>query len=137
MVSLLTRFSTPGFVTVTATTSAIAAPFCRLRMPLFTTAVPVNVFAPLSVNVPVPVLSRLAAPLPLITPLNVVVSLLPPVVSRFAFSVTLPAPARLPMTSLLRRFSVPFTFTITLLVSTMAAPFCRLSVPPLTTVAPL
>ena len=38
-------------------------------MPWLTTAVPVNVFAPLRVIVPAPVFTKLLTPLPLITPL--------------------------------------------------------------------
>ena len=91
---------------------------------------------PLTVKVPWPFFTS-APPAPLRTPLKAVEVPLPPVVSVRALSVALPVPARLPIVSLLSRFSVPGAVTVTETVSSIAAPFCRLSVPAFTFTGPV
>jgi hypothetical protein len=64
--SLAPNFKLPGDVTVTAPVSAIAEPPFNVSVPPVTVVVPVYVFAPPSVNSPVPAFVQL--PLPLTTP---------------------------------------------------------------------
>ena len=91
--------------------------------------------APENVSVPDPVL--VSAPLPLSTPLNVV--LVPvSVVSVALPSVTLPAPASEPIVSpVLFKSSVAPLDTVTATVSAIALPPARRRVPALTDVAPV
>jgi hypothetical protein len=96
---------------------------------------PVNVFAPLNTNVPVPPLTK-EPPVPLITPLKVVVEL-PPTVSAFPCKLTLPVPAKLANVSLAPNFRVPGEVTVTAPVSAIATPPFNVSVPPVTDVAPV
>ena len=65
-------------------------------------------------------------------PEKLVVALLPPVVSVFASSVTVPLPAREPIVSLPVRSSVPPASTVTAAESEMAAPSTRRMPPELT-----
>src|SRR5690348_17047824 len=83
---------------------------------------------------PVPVLVN--APVPLITPENVVEVLLPPVVSVLAPSVTVPLPAREPIVSSALSDSLAPEDTVTAQESLMALPPVSESVPRLTVVPP-
>ncbi len=91
-------------------------------------------FAPESVNVPVPLLTRL--PSPLITPENSVFSPLPPVVKVEMPSSTLPEPDREPIVSSPSTIKVPLPLTITAPSSNRAEPLERTRVPSLTVVMP-
>jgi hypothetical protein len=95
---------------------------------------PLKVFAPVNVNVPLPLFTKL--PPPLITPLYTVLAE-PFNVRTFACNFTAPAPANVAISSLLANFNVPSAFTVTAIVFANALPPLNVNIPASTTVTPL
>jgi len=108
----------------------------RLNLPPLIAVAPVYVFAPDKVSVPDPTLVTL--PVPLMTPLNVVLVESFPNVKAAEPSVTVPLPANEPIESLkLNRFHVAPLATVTALLEPMAFAILFLTIPALIIVAPV
>ena len=137
------RVSAAPLATVIALTlgSAPAVPLPICKVPAVTFKAPVRLLVLVSVSVPLPFWVSPKTPGPFCNvPEKVVEVLLPPVVSVAAvpLSVTIPAPARLPMLLLkpARSIVAPLaSVTAELLPKALVDP--ALSVPPLITVAPV
>ena len=118
--------------TVTAPDKALVTP--TVKVPAVMVVSPAKGVTPVSVHVPVPALVK--PPVPLATPLKVVLVLSPPAVRVNAPSDTAPAPANDPTVSLPVNASVAPVATVTALASPIPLPFTD-KVPALIVVAPV
>jgi hypothetical protein len=114
-----------------------AALFPANSNPPFKVDPPLKVLAPLNVNAPLPLFTNAGVvPVPVITPLYVVVNE-PPTVNANVCKFTAPSPAKLPMVSLAANFKTPGAVTTTAPASITADPPLKVRVPSFTVVVPV
>jgi hypothetical protein len=125
----------PPFITSAPVPSAPAFP--TDTFPAFTVTPPVNVFAALNVNAPVPSFTK-EPPAPLTTT-PTLDAVLPPMVSTFpcTFTVPLPLAVNTPTVSLDPNFKLPLVANATVVPSPIALPPLNVNVPPFTVVFPV